>query len=170
MEILIAGIILVALMVWASTRIKRSAAAAFGAETIETPQFTIQKPDGWLSVIEPRDSHLFEAYTKDFGAAPNENVRLGNACVDVAEGTIDEIAGREMSDGDVTDDIREVVADRHYRIVEMARTEDDLDRVEWLKFADAEGKVYTFRVKVLAETTAEFRRDIESMVDSFEIK
>jgi hypothetical protein len=54
MEILIAGVILVAFMAYASTRIKRSAAKAFEAETVETDQFVIQKPDGFLNVIKRR--------------------------------------------------------------------------------------------------------------------
>src|SRR5687767_8261126 len=48
MELLIPGLILVALMVYASTRIKRTAAAAFDRETVDTEDFIIQKPEGFL--------------------------------------------------------------------------------------------------------------------------
>ncbi|HEY2847208.1 MAG TPA: hypothetical protein VGI80_05270 [Pyrinomonadaceae bacterium] len=170
MEILIVGVIIVALMVWTSTRIKRSAAAAFEAETIKADQFTLAKPNGWLSIVDPRKPYLFEAYTKDLGNAPNENIRLGNASVEVSDGTMDEIAELATSDVEITDDIREIVGEKHYRVIELTRTDDEIDRVEWLKFGKADGSVYTFSVKVLADTTAEFRRDIEAMVDSFEIK
>jgi len=170
MEILIAGVILVALMVWASTRIKRSAAAAFEAETIETPEFTLKKPTGWLSKVEPSKPYLFEAYTKDLGNAPNENIRLGTASIEVSKGTIDEIAKRMIEDGDVTDDIREIVSERHYRVIELTRPDGEIERLEWLKFGQTDGSVYTFWVKALADTTPEFRRDIEAMIDSFELK
>lgn len=170
MEILILGIILVAIMVWASTRIKRTAAAAFDAETVETEHFTIKKPDGWLSVVEPKAPYLFEAYTKDFGAPPNEGIRLGTASVEAIDDSVDEIVARETVDGEVIDELREIVGGHHYRVVEMTLSEDDVDRLEWLKFADAGDAVYTFRVKVLADATDAFRRDIEAMVDSFEIR
>lgn len=170
MEILIAGVILVALMVWASTRIKRSAAAAFEPETIDTAEFTLSKPTGWLSKVEPQKPYLFEAYTKDLGNPPNENVRLGTASIEVSSGTIDEIADRTIADAEVTEDIREIVSERHYRVIQMTRSDDEIDRMEWLKFGEADGSVYTFWVKALADTTAEFRRDIEAMIDGFELK
>jgi len=170
MEILILGILLVALMVWASTRIKRNAAAAFDAETVETEDFTIKKADGWLSKVDPKEPYLFEAYSKDFGIEPNQGVRLGNATIETSSGSIDEIASREISGGEITDDIREVVADKHYRIIELTREDGDIERLEWLKFAQGDGSVYTLRVTTLAEATDEFRRDVEAMVDSFEIK
>ena len=170
MEILIVGIAVVALMVWASTRIKRNAAAAFDAETVETDRFTLQKPHGWLSKSEPKMPYLFEAYTKDFGEEPNQGVRLGTAVIEKSMGRVVEIARDAMTDGEVTDDLREVVGGKHYRIVELTRSGEHGDEFEWLKFAEADGSVYTLRIKALADATEEFRRDIEKMVDSFEIK
>ena len=67
MELLIPGLILVGLMVYASTRIKRVAAEAFEAETVENEWFSIEKPEGFLNVIAPPDGLEFEAYSKDFG-------------------------------------------------------------------------------------------------------
>lgn len=170
MEILIVGIILVALMVWASTRIKRTAAAAFGAETIETDKFGLKKPDGWLSVVDPKEPYLFEGYTRDFGPPPLENVRLGTTTIEMHLGKIDEIEPAAAAGAKIADDLREVVNDRHYRIIELTRTEGDIDRLEWLKLGEADGSVYTFSVKALADATPEFRRDIEAMIASFEIK
>ena len=51
MEILVPGLILVALMVWLSTRIKRNAAAAFDAERVETEDLIVEKPGGFLHVL-----------------------------------------------------------------------------------------------------------------------
>lgn len=67
MEILIPGLILVALMVWASTKIKRDAAAAFEPETIETDEFIIRKPDGFLHVVNDDSGLAFRAYSRDYG-------------------------------------------------------------------------------------------------------
>ena len=170
MEILIIGIIVVAIMAWASTRIKRTAAAAFDAERVETAEFSIDKPDGWLSIADPRAPYLFEAYSKAFGKEPNEKVRLGTATVEKNSGTLDDAALKAVAEGRVTDDLREVVSDVHYRLVELNHTDGESEQLEWLKFAQAEGSVYTLQVKALAETTDEFRRDIEKMVNSFLLK
>ncbi len=67
MELLIPGLILVALMVWASTKIKRDAAAAFEPETIETDEFIIRKPDGFLHVVNDDSGLAFRAYSKEYG-------------------------------------------------------------------------------------------------------
>jgi len=170
MEILIIGILVVALMVWASTRIKRNAAAAFDAETIETDRFTLQKPDGWLSKVEPKEPYLFEGYSRDFGEEPNQGHRLGTAVIEASHGDGDEVARERTAHAEITEDIREVVGGKHYRVIQLSKSGEDVDEVEWLKLATDNGRVYTLRVTALAETTDEFRRNIESMVDSFEIK
>jgi len=75
MELLIPGLILVALMVWASTRIKRNAAAAFDAETVETDEFSIVKPEGFLHVLNDDSGLAFRSYSKEFGKIGNKDVR-----------------------------------------------------------------------------------------------
>src|SRR5215218_5042830 len=67
MEILILGVILVALMAYVSTRIKKSAARAFEREVIETGDFRLVKPEGFLSPVSENSEYAFEAYSKDFG-------------------------------------------------------------------------------------------------------
>jgi hypothetical protein len=67
MEILILGIILVALMAYVSTRIKKSAARAFEREVVEAEDFSIVKPEGFLSPAGENSENAFEAYSKDFG-------------------------------------------------------------------------------------------------------
>ena len=67
MELLIPGLILVALMVWASTKIKNKAAAAFEPETIETDEFVMRKPDGFLHVVNDDSGLAFRAYSKEYG-------------------------------------------------------------------------------------------------------
>ena len=59
MEILIPGLILVGLMVWVSTRIKRNAAKAFEREEIETAEFSLTKPEGFLAPVDPADGDTF---------------------------------------------------------------------------------------------------------------
>lgn len=78
MELLIPGLILVAIMVWASTRIKRSAAAAFEEELIETEDLVITKPDGFLHVLNDDSGLLFRAYSKEFGKIGRRDLRQAN--------------------------------------------------------------------------------------------
>ena len=75
MEILVPGLILVALMVWLSTRIKRNAAAAFDAERIETEELIVDKPEGFLHVLNDDSGLLFRAYSREFGNVGNRDVR-----------------------------------------------------------------------------------------------
>jgi hypothetical protein len=67
-------------------------------------------------------------------------------------------------------ELREVIDNVHYRVLELKTEEKGIDFVELVKLAERDGKVYTFTIKAIAETTDEFRRDIESMLDSFELK
>ncbi|HTH52148.1 MAG TPA: hypothetical protein VL501_09455 [Pyrinomonadaceae bacterium] len=170
MELLIPGLVLVAIMVWASTRIKRNAAAAFDAETVATDDFSVDKPAGWLSVVEPRDGYLFEAYTKDFGTNAAENIRRGTANVSVSDGSVDDRVSQFLGDSPATSDRREVIDGIHYRIVEREDEDADASYLETMKVAGKGGKVYTLTVTCLADATDEFRRGVEGMVDSFVLK
>ena len=77
MELLIPGLILVALMVWASTRIKKNAAAAFDAETVDTEQLVIRKPEGFLHVLNDESGLAFRSYSKEFGKVGTKDIRRG---------------------------------------------------------------------------------------------
>ena len=67
MEILIVGIAVVILMAYVSTRIKKSAASAFGRENIDTPEFSLVKPEGFLNPVDYTEKTPFEAYTREVG-------------------------------------------------------------------------------------------------------
>src|SRR5260370_21728636 len=111
MELLIPGLILVALMVYASTRIKKTAAVAFEPETIETDDFIIQKPDGFLNKINRDEQFEFEAYSKEFGGAGAENIRQGTAYLMVYDDiSVDQAVTNLSNLGvEITGDISEIV-------------------------------------------------------------
>ncbi len=67
MEILIIGVIFVALMAYVSTRIKRSARAAYEQEVFEHDAFTISKPEGFIIPYSQNSPYQLEIYSKDFG-------------------------------------------------------------------------------------------------------
>ena len=172
MELLIPGLILVALMVYASTRIKKTAAAAFEAETIETDDFIIQKPDGFLNKINRDEQFEFEAYSKEYGGTGAENFRQGTAYLKVYDGiSIDQAVANLSNPGiEITGDISEVVNEIRYRVIEAKRTAKGVEFRAFYKIAEQNAKVYEFEITALAETTGEFMRKIETMLAGFEVK
>src|SRR5215218_1576466 len=98
MELLIPGLILVALMVYASTRIKKTAAEAFEPETVESDEFIIQKPEGFLNVIGGDPAYAFEAYSKEYGGEGAQEFRQGTATVTVyPNSSVNEIAANFLN-------------------------------------------------------------------------
>ena len=165
MEILIAGLILVALMAWASTKIKKRAAEAFEAESIETETYSLSKPDGFLHVINSRD-HDFEAYSKEFDER-NFRLRRGKIEIDVLKDTNLTAACdtlRERSSAfEVTKD-----SDSVYRVEsEEAANESGL-RV-FYKLVDTPRGIYRLRFAVLSKHVEDFLRKIDETLDSFRI-
>jgi len=95
MELLIPGLILVALMVWASTRIKKNAAAAFEPETVENEHFVIHKPEGFLHVLNDDSGLAFRSYSKEFGKVGDRDVRRATIEIERNVGTtVDEMKKR----------------------------------------------------------------------------
>lgn len=172
MELLIPGLILVALMVYASTRIKKSAAAAFEPETIETEDFVIQKPDGFLNVIGGDLKHAFEAYSKEFGGEGADEFRQGRANLTIHDGGVVDsaIAAIRASGDEIVEDLTEVIGSKRYRIIEVKRVEKGVELCVFYKIAEKEARIYELEVVRLAETTDEFARKIDVMIDSFELK
>ena len=172
MELLIPGLLLVALMVWASTRIKRTAAAAFEAETVDADDFAIKKPDGFLNVINGDPKFVFEAYSKEYGGEGAEDFRQGRINLTVREDrNVDEVVGElDGSDGKIMEDLAEVIGSTRYRLIDVKRLEKGVEFFVMYKLAEQDGKVYSLEAVRLAETSDEFARKIEVMVSSFELK
>lgn len=74
MEILIIGGILVALMVYISTKIKKEAKLAYEQEIVETEDFRIVKAEGFIIPVKAESEFEFEAYSKDFGEEKGEDL------------------------------------------------------------------------------------------------
>ena len=170
MELLIPGLILVALMAYASTRIKRSAAKAFEAETVETEQFVIQKPDGFLNVINGDPQFAFEAYSKEFGTGAAKEFRMGTSTISIADAGTDPTKTIKSAGTEVVSNINEVVGEKHYRVIEGKRINKGTELRVLYKIAESGGKVFVLEITTLPEAPDEFSHKIESMLDSFEIK
>lgn len=157
MELLIPGLILVALMVYASTRIKKSAAAAFEAESIAGPNFTIDKPEGFLSVVNGKPELEFEAYSRDFGGEGAEDIRQARAEIRRLDG-VEKFVG-----------VSEVVDGRKYVIAEMDTEEKGVALREITKTVETATGPLQLKVTRLAETNDEMLRKIEMMIASFRL-
>jgi archaellum component FlaG (FlaF/FlaG flagellin family) len=168
MELLIPGLALVALMVYASTRIKKSAAKAYESETIETDDFVIIKPAGFLAVVGGDPAYAFEAYTKDFGSDETSDIR--KATVHVVIDRSPESSATVDENENVMRDETEQIGGSQYRITESRRKLRDIDLRVLRKAGQKDGRPVVLEVVFLNETTDEFIRDIESMLQSFELK
>jgi hypothetical protein len=171
MELLIPGLILVALMAYASTRIKRSAAEAFDAETVETDEFIVQKPAGFLNVLNRDPKFAFEAYSKDFGVREEKDIRAATAHLRTYEeqSVDDRLQEIRSSKTEISEELNEVINDIRYHVMEGSRTKGESTYRIWYKLAARENKVYELEVAALA-LPAETMQKAEAMFDSFQLK
>lgn len=148
MEILIVGAILVALMAYVSTRIKRSAAEAFEREEIETEDFRLIKPEGFLHLLNSDSDLAFEAYSKNFGAgeaaAKTRQARAVVKIYDAYDGKLNSvIESEEVSKGVPVQVFRKILKN---------------------------GKFYELEISVLQENRADFIERFNEMLESFALK
>lgn len=168
MELLIPGLILVALMIYASTRIKKSAARAFEAEQIDTADFSITKPEGLLSLNDDSSPYVFQAYSKDFGQAPNERIRQITANLRIFD--------RPDSDsiiGELKKSARKIVrqtSDNGATIIEADELIDGAEAAAFYKIATRNNRVFSLRIRALRGRGNENRRKIQEMLESFQVK
>ena len=168
MEILIPGLILVALMIYASTKIKKSAAQAFEPELIETDAFILKKPAGFLTVIGGDPKLAFESYSKEFGTGEASEFRKATANVTV--NSLGATSSKPPLEDDIISDRSEKIGGQTYRVAEAKRSVKNTDFRVFRKSGVKDGRVVRLEIIALSETTEDLVRDIESMLLSFELK
>jgi len=170
MEILIIGGVIVALMVWASTRIKRSAAAAFEEEAVDTDEYAFVKPEGFLAPVESEDFLAFYAYSKAFGeegAAEKSRQSLIKLKI---------LAGRSLSEN--VKDIRksfdtvllEEKPDENTILLRGERSEKDVEKLFYHKIVARDEKIYDLEMSVLAGYREKYSERAEKLLASFRVK
>jgi hypothetical protein len=172
MEILFVGGLLVALMVYVSTRIKKSAAAAFERETIETEEIRLVKPEGFINPVSENSQHVFEARSKDYGEnkagrdAPRakftisvfENGDFQKICQDTKESS-----GRVLTENSP------------HQTIYLLETEQTADETDWQFFhkiveSKRQQKVFDLKISVLHEFRDEYNDKIKEILDNFVVK
>ncbi len=171
MELLIPGLILVALMVYASTRIKKTAALAFELEMIETDDFVIEKPEGFLSVISGNPELDFEAYSREFGEDDATEVKQARVEVRLLENTrLGDAVARIKKSSKVISNLSEVIGDRKYSLIEAERVENGVGMLDFYKLTEVGPAVRQLRIIALNETNIDIARKIEKIAASFLVK
>ena len=167
MELFIPGLVLVALMVWASTKIKKRAADAFEAETIETANYTLRKPEGFLHVLND-PAHELYAYSREFGAGAGSKARRATIEIEIF---------RSESLADVRNAIKSSATD--VEVVRETSSECELETDEtanetsfrcFYKIVRSENAVYRLRFGTLAEHVNEYVDRINAALDSFSVR
>ena len=171
MELLIPGLILVALMVYASTKIKKTAAMAFEAETVETDKFRVEKPEGFLNVLNLDSMLEFEAYSKEYGEGDAKGTRAARAELRFYKDRKLKYATdaiRELVT--VKSDTPEIIDGRKYQVIEGASEDGELRFNEIYKLTEKDGGVYEFKLKVLDDAEPELVKRAEMLFSGFELK
>lgn len=172
MEILVIGLLIVALMAWASTRIKRNAAAAYEAETIETDDLVVRKPEGFLHVLNDESGLLFRAYSKDYGTVGRRNVRQANIEAERHQGAaLDAVldAARAASES-FEADAAYIDAGERAVTARSVRVRDGGECEVLHKFVTRGSNVIEVRAEVLAEHKEAHMGEMEETLETLRVK
>lgn len=171
MELLIPGLILVALMVYASTRIKRSAAQAFEPETIDTDDFFFEKPEGFLTVLNGDPKLMYEGYSREFGGEGAEDTRQGRVEVRKIENeTIKSAVAKIGEIAKIMSKTTEVIDERKYQLVEAERVDKGIGMVELYKLTESGRDVIELKITAMQETNEDVARKISGIASSYYVK
>jgi hypothetical protein len=174
MEILIIGGAVVALMVYVSTRIKKSAASAFEEETIEGAEFSLVKPDGFLSPIREESEYAFEAFSKDFGVSDEaERFRQVSATLKkLAGSSLAQACGaaRDSVDRVVAEEINEADGGINVFTLDGEKSENGVESVVRHKIVEKDGRIFDLEVSALRDHEADYTDRIDRLLDSFRVK
>jgi hypothetical protein len=163
-EILIVGSIIVALMIYTSTRIKRSAARAFDEELIDKDDFTLIKPEGFLHVLNDDSGRAFTAYSREFGKDEASDQR--RAWIKLQK-TVDSVQDVRRAIKAAAESLAE---DVEAKVIEVERAEAGRPVNAFYKFASRGGTLYELQAVVLREHRDEFLRKIQRSFESFRLK
>jgi hypothetical protein len=175
MEILIVGGILVALMVYASTRIKKIAAQAYEREVVETEDFRLIKPEGFISPVNENSKFAFEARSKDLGDDESRDTPQAKMELSVFTDSNFEIVcenARKSAGKILAEDKIVNLAERNLCQLESEKSENDIAFYIFHKIVEnpSRQKTYDLKISVLQDFREKYEEKINEVLSSFAVK
>lgn len=172
MEIFIVGIAVVALMVYVSTKIKKSAAAAFEEEMVETDEFKVFKPDGFIHPLN--DEFPFEANSKESGKNEASKFRQARAVL-----RVDRTSDFKSVCENAKKSAGKIISKRYVEnapdkqrifLLEGETFEDTVKIITFWKIVESRSKIYELKAAVIEAYAEDFTDKLKQMLESFEVK
>lgn len=166
----------IAVLLFISSRIRRAANTAFEPETIETGEFKINKPEGFLHPLNNDSGYPFEAYSREVGEKGAGRLRKSLVKLTVQNGLIFKKA-RDSAKRSADNIYAETILDNPPRgqkicLLEGEKTEDNFKRLVFHKIVESknQGKTYDLEVSVLEANEDEYIGRASELINSFTVK
>ena len=170
MEILIIGAAVVALMVWASTKIKRSAAAAFEEESIETDEYSLVKPEGFLNPVENEDFLAFYAYSKEYGEEDKaEKFRQSLIKLKILAGRSLREIGKDLKKS-FEKVLSEDAPDENTLLLKGEKSEREVAQIFYHKLVAKDERIFDLEMSVLADYEEKYEEKAGKLLENFRVK
>ncbi len=173
MEILIIGIILVLLMGYVSTKIKKTSAAAYQPELLEAADYSVIKPEGYI--VPWNQESAFKAHSSEMGNEEGaEKLYKSRADLRVFEDlSFDEICrGARKSVKKIISEETAKDGDLKYCFIHAQNLEDKTSVEVFYKIVENQStkKVYELQVSVLGEAMEGYSAKASEILQSFTVK
>lgn len=163
-------------MVIVSTKIKKSAAAAYETEIVEKADFKIVKAEGFLYPLRDEPDFPFEAYSKLYGDKSTRNIWRARIRLRISDGLNFSKLIKEIKDGTETfisqKNFEDIPDDQRGTIIRTEKTEDEVDYKVLRKIIQSkkQGKTYELKTTILEPYGKEYTDKACEMMESFEVK
>lgn len=169
MEIFIVGVIIVALMAYVSTKIKKTAASAYEIEKIDTEEFSIIKPEGFITPVKDESEFAFEAYSRDYGIEDTDKFRQSEIKLRVYEHiNLREIVEAAKKSAETI--ISENPAGKNEILLKTESFFDNIGFDKEYKIISKHGKIYELEITSLQESKSDYTERIEETIANFVVR
>lgn len=174
MEILIIGGALVALMVYVSTRIKKSAARAYEREIVETEEFRLIKTEGFIIPVGENSEYVFEARSKDYG--DDETHDFLRAAIELSVFSNSDFEticrdGRQSFDKIISEEVsNSASAEQNICLLEGEKTDKEIPFYILRKIIESDDRriIYDLKIAVLRDYREQYEDKAKETIKSFQ--
>lgn len=173
MEIFIIGAVIVVLMAYVSTKIKKTSAAAYAPELLNAAEYSVVKPDGYI--VPWNEESAFKALSKEMGKSKGaEKLYRSSAELRIFDDlSFDEVCrGARKSVKNVVSEESAREDDMRFCFMHGKALKDDTDMEVYYKIVEnqATGKVFELQVSVLSEAMEDYGAKASGILQSFNVK